>query len=170
MEKDLKNLEELFDSKLHDVKSRKEDEKHNQKYADAIFEIVEQALTSATRFNSEEEISFKNEVMGNFVNTDNIDSIDHIGSSYAKIGNTGIEIHLHYNYYSEKRKPSCFDEKFDLKMINKLLKKYNITVTETCEEFGSNDTYIIKYIKTMKKENEKQKTKKMTKPIEKENK
>ena len=75
MEKDLKNLEELFDSKLHDVKSRKEDEKHNQKYADAIFEIVEQALTSATRFNSEEEISFKNEVMGNFVNTDNIDSI-----------------------------------------------------------------------------------------------
>ena len=55
-------------------------------------------------------------------------------------------------------------------MINKLLKKYNITVTETCEEFGSNDTYIIKYIKTMKKENEKQKTKKMTKPIEKENK
>ena len=167
MGKDLKKLESLFDSKLYDVTDghNKEMEKANQKYVDAICEIVEQALSSASKFKCKEDISFKNKAMGDFINTENEEDIDHIGCSYSIINNSGITIHLHYNYWTNKHKPSFNDEDFDLKTINKLLSKYNIEVTETSGEYGSDDTYVITYHRKM----EKSKTKTMTKTKEKGN-
>ena len=101
--------------------------------------------------------------MGDFVNTSNYEDVDHIGCSYFIMNESGIEIYLHYNCYTDKHKPSFSDDKFDLNLINELLKKYNIKVEDTCDEFGSNDKYIITFSKTKEKENEKPKEKRMTK-------
>ena len=101
--------------------------------------------------------------MGNFINTANKEDVDHIGTSYAYVNESGLTIHLHYNYWTKKHKPSYTDTKFSLNVINKLLKKYNIKVAETHGDFGSDDTYIITYSRKMEKEAEKPKVKSMTK-------
>lgn len=145
MEKSIEELNNLLETKTYDVTTGADikSEKANQKYADAIYDIVKKAIGIVKHLNETTYINFTNPTMGDYLTVDN--KGEHDTASTVLINNNGIEITLRYNYWSKKFKPDRSDDEFSITTINKLLKKYGITIKDSHEEMGANDIYEIRF-------------------------
>lgn len=143
--KNEKDLFDSFDTTLKNVTTVRSEtvKKANEKYSDAFFDVVQKSLGCVNKLGETAYINFTNKVLGRYITKD--DAKDLYDTSTVVMNRTGLKIVLKYNYYDNRRKPKDADKLFDVEVINKLLEPYNITVVDTCGEWGSEDYFVITF-------------------------